>query len=86
LSGSGLESLLVIRDLRFGSTTQMTGYARRDCSFTVELNSKTGLVKERREVALPVSVTIDGRTTLHRIRLIVLPSARSAATIARNVP
>ncbi|HEV3298385.1 MAG TPA: cysteine peptidase family C39 domain-containing protein [Planctomycetaceae bacterium] len=86
LSGSGLESLLVIRDLRVGSTTQMTGYARRDCSFTVELNSKTGLVKERREVALPVSVTLDGRTTLHRIRLIVLPSARSAATIARNVP
>jgi hypothetical protein len=82
LSGTGLESLLVIRDLRVGSPTHMPGYVRRDCSFAVELNSKAALVKERREVALPVSVTIDGQTTLHRVRLAVLPSARPAGSLA----
>jgi hypothetical protein len=86
LSATGLESLLIIRDLRVGSPTQMPGYVRRDCSFTVELNSKTALVKERREVALPVSVTVDGQTTLHHVRLAVLPSARSAGTLARSFP
>jgi predicted double-glycine peptidase len=86
LSGTGLESLLIIRDLRVGSPTPMPGYVRQDCSFTVELNSRTGLTEERREVVLPVSVTIDGQTTLHRVRLAVLPSARSAGTLTRSFP
>jgi hypothetical protein len=85
LSGTGLESLLLIRDQRVGSPTPMPGYVYRDCSFTVELNSKTNLVAERREVALPVAATIDGRTTLHHVRLTVLPSLRSAGTMTRCV-
>jgi hypothetical protein len=86
LSGTGLESLLIIRNLRVGSSIQMPGYVRQACSFTVELNSKVALVKERREVSLPVSVAVDGQTTLHRIRLAVLPPARSTGTLARSLP
>jgi hypothetical protein len=85
LSGTGLESLLVIRDLRVGLPTQMRGYVCCDCSFTVELNSKASFVEERREVALPVAASIDGQTTLHHVRLAVLPSLRSAGTMTRSI-
>jgi hypothetical protein len=74
LTGTGLESVAAIRDLHIGSPIDIPGCVRRECSFTVALNSKANFMEHRREIMLPISVNIDGETSTHHIRLTVLPS------------
>ncbi len=73
LVGTGLESVLRIRDLHFGPPIEMPGCVRRECSFTVDLNPKAKAIDERREVILPVSVDVDGEKSAHSVRVTILP-------------
>jgi hypothetical protein len=86
LAGTGLESLLRIHGLRFGPAIALPGCVRRECTFTVELNSKMSTIGGRREVILPVSVDVDGQSSTHPIRLTVLPSERTAVSQAKWTP
>jgi hypothetical protein len=82
LRGTGLESLLAVRDVRVGRPIEAHGCVRRECSFAVELQS-IAIVADEREVALPVAVTIDGESSVHHVRLTVLPHGRSLASRKR---
>jgi hypothetical protein len=86
LVGTGLEPILAIRDARVGPPVEGPGCVRRECSFTIELKSQKSFVAERREVELPVLVTIDGETSRHRVRLTILPSGRFVTSRARQSP
>jgi predicted double-glycine peptidase len=80
LAGTGVESALAIRDLRLGPPIEAGGGIRRECSFVVELNSTATLIPERKEIALPVSVNIEGQTSVQHVRVIILPTNNSKAT------
>ncbi len=74
LDGSGLESVSLVQNVRIGQSVEMSGCVRRECAFTLGVNPRAGVVRERREVVLPVRVTIDGEASKHSIRLTILPS------------
>jgi hypothetical protein len=46
---------------------------RRECSFVIELKSPPESIRERREIALPVSVHFEGKTSVHHVRVLILP-------------
>jgi Peptidase C39 family/Protein of unknown function (DUF1573) len=86
LVGTGLESVLRIRDSHWGPPIEMPGCVCRECAFTVELNPKANAIDERREVILPVSVDVGGEKSAHRVRLTILPSGRSPISQAKWTP
>jgi predicted double-glycine peptidase len=86
LVGTGLESVLRIRDLHFGPPIEMPGCVCRECAFTVDLNPKAKAIDERREVILPVSVDVDGEKSAQRVRLTILPSERPLVSQAKSTP
>jgi hypothetical protein len=86
LVGTPLESILAIHDVRVGPPIEVGPCVRRECSFTIQLKSTTSVVDDRREVAIPISITADGETTTRFIRLTVLPTGRSVASQARRSP
>ena len=83
LAGTDLESVLAIHDVVIGPPIEMPDCVRRECMFTVQLNSKACRLEERRELILPVLLNVDGEVSTHHVRLTVLPSQRPSANPAR---
>jgi hypothetical protein len=86
LVGTGLESLLVIRDQRVGPPIEMPGCVRRECSFTIVMRSKADRIDQRREVMIPLSVSVDGEKSTNHVRLTILPTDRPRDRAARKFP
>ena len=74
LGGTGLESVLVVQDIRVGRSVETSNYVRRECSFTLGVNSRHNMAKKPRDVVLQVRVSIDGDVSTHPIRVNILPS------------
>jgi Peptidase C39 family len=74
LGGTGLESVLVVRDIRVGQPVGISGCVRRECSFSLGVNSQHNMAKKPRDVVLLVRVSIDGDVSTHPIRVSILPS------------
>jgi hypothetical protein len=81
-----LGSLITVSDVEVGTPIDMAGCVRRHCSFTIAVNSKAKPLEERRDVILPISVTIDGETSSYGVRVTVLPGERSTIIQARLSP
>jgi hypothetical protein len=73
LKGTGLDRLLLVRDVRIGPPIAMTGCVRRECSFTAALKANAEAVAERLEVMLPITITLGAERSQHEISLTVLP-------------
>jgi hypothetical protein len=74
LGGTGLESELVVQDIRVGQPVGISGCVRRECSFSLGVNSRHNMAKKPRDVVLQVRVSIDGDVSTHPIRVNILPS------------
>jgi predicted double-glycine peptidase len=74
LAGTGLESVLVVQDIRVGPPVETSGYVRRECSFSLGINQQKNVAKKRQEVVLPVRVTIDGEVSTYPLRVSILPA------------
>jgi hypothetical protein len=74
LGGTGLESVLVVQDIRVGRSVETSNYVRRECSFTLGVNPQDNVAQKRQDVLLPVRVTVDGEVLTYPIRVSILPA------------
>ncbi len=74
LGGTGLESVLVVQDIRVGPSVETSNYVRRECSFTLGVNPQDNVAQKRQDVLLPVRVTVDGEVLTYPIRVSILPA------------
>jgi Peptidase C39 family/Protein of unknown function (DUF1573) len=86
LTRVALASLIAVGHPEFGPPIEMAGCVRRQCTFTIGLDPKAKPVKERRDVILPISITIDGETSAYGVRVTVLPGDRPTISQARLSP
>jgi hypothetical protein len=72
-----LASLITAGSPEVGPPIEMPGCVRRQCSFTIAVDSKAKPVEERRDVIVPISVTIGNETSAYSVRVTVVPGGQS---------